>query len=179
MKDHHINRLSKLILILSLLFTASCNYYKPILTSPSLSSSAKSKEIASMSQRAFIIRSNQGDFLLKNVNVKLDEEELIGMLGPIPEEHQTYIKDKSSNFSYDSETKPVLQELHLYVPLDPDVKFGSIVTIPISSIEKMEVIERDKKRSTTNSIIYGVGLLILPLVLFFIIFSSQLTQAIA
>ena len=179
MKNHPISRFSKFILVLSILFTAACNYYKPILTSPSLSSSAKSKEIASMSQRAFIIRSNQGDFLLKNVNVQVDEEELIGMLGPIPEEHQTYIDDKYSKFSYDSETKPVLQELHLYVPLDSDVKFGSIVTIPISSITKMEIIERDKKRSTTNSIIYGVGLLILPLVLFFIIFSSQLTQAIA
>ena len=174
MKDHHINRLSKLILILSLLFTASCNYYKPILTSPSLSSSAKSKEIASQIQRTFIVRSNQGNFLLKNVNVRVDQEDITGILEPIPEEHQAYINDKYSKFSYDSETKPVLQELHLYAPLDPTAKIGSTVTIPISSIIKMEIIERDKKRSATNSIIYGVSIIIIPFFVVGAIFSAQL-----
>ncbi len=157
MKDHLINRLSMLILVLSLLFIAACNYYKPIPISPSLSSSAKTKEIGSQSQRTFIVRSNQGNFLLKNVNVRLDKEDMTGILESIPEDHQAYIKDEKLTYSYDSKTKPVLQELHIYAPLEPTAKIGSMVTIPISSISRMEIIERDKKRSTTNTILLAVG----------------------
>ena len=179
MKDHHINRLSMLILVLSLLFTAACNYYKPIPTSPSLSSDAKSKEIASQSQRTFIVRSNQGNFLLKNVNVRLDKEDIIGILESIPEEHQTYIKDEKLTYSYDSKTKPVLQELHIYAPLDPTAKIGSTVTIPISSIARMEIIERDKKRSTTNSIILATGVTLGALALAAIVTSASAANDVA
>jgi hypothetical protein len=176
MKDHLINRLSMLILVLSLIFIVACNYYKPIPTSPSLSSSAKTKEIASQSQRTFIVRSNQGDFLLKNVNVRLDKEDMTGILESVPEYHQTYIKDEKLRYSYDSKTKPVLQELHIYAPLDPASKIGSTVTIPISSIARMEIIERDKKRSTTNTIILATGVTLGALAVAAIITSASVAN---
>jgi len=157
MEDHHINRLSILCLALGLLFVGACNYYKPVTTSPSMSTSAKSRELASMSQKTFIIRSNQGDFLLKNVNVRLEEEDLVGILASVPEDHQVYINDEKSKYSYNSKTQSVLQELHIYAPLDTDAKIGSMVFIPISNIAKMEMIEKDKAKSTSNTIILATG----------------------
>ncbi|MFD2202007.1 hypothetical protein [Shivajiella indica] len=122
-----------------------------------MSSSAKSKEIASMSQKTFIIRSNQGDFLLKNANVILEKEVLVGVLEAVPKDHQVYIKDDKGRYSYDSKTKSVLQEIDIYTPLDPTSTIGSSVSIPISDISKMELIEKDQSKSTTNTLLLAAG----------------------
>ena len=157
MEDHIINRLAVVILALSLFFVGACNYYRPIMTSPSMSTSAKTKEIAAMGEKTFIIRSNQGDYLLKNVQVRLEEEDIVGVLDAVPEDHQVYIKDEKGRYFYDSKTKSVLQEIHIYTPLEATANIGSMVFIPISSISKMEMIEKDKSKSTTNTLLLAGG----------------------
>jgi hypothetical protein len=157
MEDHQINRLAILLLALCLCFVAACNYYKPIPTSPSAMSSAKSQEIASMSQKTIIIRSNEGDFLLKNMEIRMEKEDLLGILDSVPENNQTYITDTKQRFSYSSNDPSVLSEVHIYTSLEPNVQIGQEVIIPISNINKIEVIERDKQRSNTNTVLTVIG----------------------
>lgn len=87
----------------------------------------------------------------------MDEEKLEGVLEAVPEDNQVYIKDTKRRYSYSSQEKTVLQEIHIYTPLDPESKIGSFVSIPISSISKMELIEKDKARSTTNTLLLAAG----------------------
>jgi hypothetical protein len=157
MEDYIINRIAVVILALGLFFVGACTYYKPITKSSSMSSSAKSNELAAMSQKTFIIRSNQGDFMLKNVQVRLEQEDLAGILDSVPEDHQVYIKDEKGRYSYSSKTQSVLQEIHIYTPLEANANIGSMVFIPISSISKMEMIEKDKSKSSTNTLLLAAG----------------------
>jgi hypothetical protein len=145
-----------LILVLGLFVTHGCNYYKPLLSASS-TPTAKSKEIEAMGQKTFIVRSDRGDFLLKNVNIRLEEEELVGVLETVPEQFRTYIDDTKSKYKYKSGDPSVLSEVHLYTILDDSAKLGDTVTIPISNVTKMETIQRDKSRSTTNTFWTVVG----------------------
>ena len=156
MEDHIINRLAVVILALSLFFVGACNYYRPIMTSPSMSTSAKTKEIAAMAEKTFIIRSNQGDYLLKNVQVRLEEEDIVGVLDAVPEDHQVYIKDEKGRYSYSSKTQSVLQEIHIYTPLEATDNIGSMVFIPISNIAKIGVM-LSESFCKMSSVVFSTG----------------------
>lgn len=178
MKDHHINQLSMVIVVWSLLFVGACNYYKPIPTSSKYSPSDKTKEIASLNEKTFIIRSNRGDFLLQNPAVLLDQEALTGTLQLVPEENQLYIKDDSKKYAYSSSNPAVLQELHVYTPLDSTAKIGAKVSIPVSGISKMELIQKDKSKSSTNTIILASGVTLGALAVAAVIAAAATAEAI-
>ncbi|MBC6365848.1 hypothetical protein [Algoriphagus sp. AK58] len=178
MKDQHINRIAVMMVALSLVLIGACNYYKPVTTSPKYSSSDKTKEIASLSQKTFIIRSNRGDFLLQNPVVLLDQEALTGTLQLVPEENQLYIKDDSKKYAFSESNPAVLQELHVYTSLDSTAKIGANVSIPVSGISKMELIQKDKSKSSTNSIILASGVTLGALAVAAIIATAVAAEAI-
>jgi hypothetical protein len=50
----------------------------------------------------------------------------------------------------------VLNEVHFFIPGDSTAQFGQY-TLPFSKIQKIEVIEKDKKRTTNSYVIGGIG----------------------
>lgn len=153
MKKRLTNQISGISLLVALLISNACNYYKPVSSSSGSSTKQKAEQITALSERVLILRSSLGDFLLNGVNVDMEKEELSGVLSVLPEEHTTYVNDPEGKYSYKPGDSRVTSEVHLFADLGSDVSLGKTLILPISKISKIEVIERDKGRSSGNTIL--------------------------
>lgn len=160
MKEKLLNRIPGLILIFGFLMSVGCNYYKPIPKSVSASPETKASQLDSLNQKTFIVHSNQGIFLMRNMNLNKEEKEIAATLDEVPPNHKTYINDVDRKFKYSKSAPDVLQEVHLYADLDQSAEVGTEVVIPISDISKIELIERDKGRSDGNTVLVVFGITI-------------------
>lgn len=139
-------------LILLAILGGGCNYYKPISVSPS-NPSERTKYLSSLSSKDVIIRDSRGVFLLKNPSVNMTKEEINGTLAEVPVGNQTYLNYSGGEKSYSPSKSRVDREIHLFTRIENQVKAGDQVTIPLSAISSMEVIERDQKKSSSNTIV--------------------------
>ncbi|RPA70359.1 hypothetical protein EF405_03570 [Cyclobacteriaceae bacterium YHN15] len=117
----------------------------------------------SLANRTFILHSKQGVYLLKDLSIDIDAETINGILGEVPPQNQLYIQAnqaKGNKYSYKAAEPYVLREVHLYTGIDFSLvssDIGDKVTIPINILDKLEVIERDKAKSTSNTIFTVLG----------------------
>lgn len=121
------------------------------------SDASKAKSIKDLKDRVFIVQSNKGDFLLTNVKVDIEKEEIEGILANVPALHRVYLNDEKRRFAYSKPEEPVIYEVHLYTNLKEDMEYGDKLVVPISSLYKIEVIERDKGRSTVGTVTTIIG----------------------
>lgn len=143
-----------------ILLTNSCHYYKPVTQSVSSYSLEATENVEKWGKRTLILRSPQGNFLLTNLSLHQQEEKLHANLAEIPDEHTVYLSDQRQRYRYSKGQNEVLEEIHLYTDLVNLGNFGDRVEISVSDINKLEIIERDKARSTTATIFSVVGITI-------------------
>jgi hypothetical protein len=160
MKEKLFTQMSVLIVVFAIPLFYSCNYYKPITKSVSASPETKASQLDSLNQKTFIVHSKQGDFLLRNMQIHKESQELEATLEEVPPQHQTYINDVDGKFRYKSSAPAVLHEVHLYTDIDKIGEMGANVIIPLSDIRKIELIERDRGRSNGNTVLAVVGITI-------------------
>ncbi|MCH6232382.1 hypothetical protein [Cognataquiflexum rubidum] len=160
MKEKLLNRIPGLILIFGFLMSVGCNYYKPIPKSASATPETKASQIDSLNQKTFIVHSSQGIFLMRNMQINKERQELEATLDVVPPQHQTYINDIDGKFRYKSSAPAVLHEVHIYTDMDEIGEVGTNVVIPLSDISKIELIERDKGRSDGNTVLAVIGITI-------------------
>lgn len=113
-----------------------------------------------MANRTFILRSKQGVFLLEDLSIDLDAETINGILAEVPTQNQLYLQAKDAKYRYKADEPYVLREVHLYTGNDFSMLssgIGDKVVIPINILDKLEVIERDRARSTTNTVFTVLG----------------------
>ena len=64
----------------------------------------------------------------------------------------------------------VLNEVHIFIEADSAVAIGENYSLPLEGIRKMEIIEKDKKRTTVSYIVGGVaytlGAFAIPVIIF-------------
>jgi len=161
MKKNLIKPLS--LLVLGLLLINSCNFYKPVTKPLTGKTSDKISMMDSLSKRTFILHSNQGVYLIEDLFIDLDTETINGILAEVPPENQLYIQAnqaKGNKYSYKADEPYVLREVHLYTGVDFSMAssdIGDKVAIPINILDKLEVIERDKEKSTSSTIFTVLG----------------------
>jgi hypothetical protein len=153
-------RIRHLIFAVGFLTIYGCNYYKPIPKSVSTAPDTKSAQLDSLIQKTFIIHSSQGIFLMQNMHINKENKEVTATLDVVPPQNLTYINDEKGKFNYSSKTPDVLHEVHLYSDLDQNIQVGDQVVIPVEKINKIELIERDKQRSTGNTVLAVFGITI-------------------
>ncbi|MFD2202013.1 hypothetical protein [Shivajiella indica] len=158
MKENLIKTFTSLLLLV--IFINSCNFYKPVTKPLTGTTSDKVSMIDSLSNRTIILHSNQGVFLIKNFIVNEESESILGFLAEVPEDNQRYLQAKGKKYNYKNSEPEVLREAHIYTGVDLNnlpVNIGDQVNIPLNSINKLEVIERDKKRSSENTVFTVLG----------------------
>jgi len=133
----------------------ACNFYKPVqkkdyVTNPHVMDSLISKTI--------IVHAPTGIFLLQNMQVSSIREEISGVAGIVPESHKGYINDTKQRYKYSPKRPEVLQEVHLYTNLDSIPSPGQAISLHLKDITKMEVLERDKGRSTGSTVLAVIGI---------------------
>ncbi len=158
MEKNTLNLVFGLLMAAGFIFFQGCNYYKPIQTSTSASAENKALQIDSLRNKVFILHTSHGVYLLREMVTNVEQQQLTARLDVIPIEHQNYVNDLTGKYRYQTSNQAVLYEVHLYANLEPSVPVGSNVVIPVSQITRMELIERDKGRSSSSTIMAALGI---------------------
>ncbi len=146
-------------LLISLMILACQSYYKthPAGNNPSEITSLNS------SNRYFILRDNNHAYHLKDIQLSSDQQSFTGKLEYLPSNHLMRLnKSKKEKYTYSKSNsdKEVLNEVHFYTsfPLPATISDrDSVVNVNLSQIDKIEVVEKDQKRTTQSYIIGGIG----------------------
>ena len=149
---------SLLVALFSLtLMTACQNYYM---------ATARPKEASSIDSltrlnRYFVLRSGSQAFYMKNLSLSADRKTLDATLDTLSPGHRLYLSNGHNGKmrykkSY-SHHITVLSEVHLYTAGDNKAAIGSRYTLPLDQVQKIEVIEKDKKRTTSSYVIGAIG----------------------
>lgn len=141
-----------------ILLTNSCYYYKPVTKPVSSYSFDVIEQGNKWEYKAIILQSPQRVYLLSNFSFDLKEEKLIATLAEVPRGHFDYITDEGRDDRYKKSNDAVLQEVHLYTDLIDLGTIGDRVEISISDITKLEVIEKNKAKSTGVTILTVAGI---------------------
>ena len=108
--------------------------------------------------RFFILRNGNYAYYMKNIALSADRKTLECKLDSLPPEHQLHLqKGVYGKMQYDPEEFSVLSEVHLYIPHDQVAASGNQYTLSLDKVEKIEVIEKDKKRTSNSYVIGAIG----------------------
>ncbi len=149
-------------LFLGLLIFSACNtYYKASRRVPANSAeTATSIDSLKSENRYFILRNGSEEFYMKNILVSPDQQSLTCYLDTLALNHQLHlVKGRGGNYKF-KKTSPidrqVLNEVHFYIPTDTTARLGQY-TLALNKIQKIEILEKDTKRTTNSYVIGGLG----------------------
>lgn len=110
-------------------------------------------------KRFFILRSGSDAFYMKNVSVSSDQSTVTAYLDTLPPEHRLHLKNGrkgKSRYKKGTADEAILTEVHLYIPADNNLQAGNFV-LPLEKVQKIEVVEKDKGRTTGSYIVGALG----------------------
>ncbi|GAA4741589.1 hypothetical protein [Flavisolibacter ginsenosidimutans] len=150
------------LLGLGLLFIAAAchNFYKATAgrTGPYASGTIDSLESRN---RYFVLRTNSQAFYMKNMALSADRQSLSCTLDTLPPAHKLHlVNGRGGNMRYkknELDDLQVLNEVHLYATGVSNAAIGENFSLPLDKVQKIEVIEKDQKRTTNSYVIGAVG----------------------
>ena len=149
-------------LIVTVIIISCHNYYKATATrSSSASEKAAVTDSLSHTNRYFVLRNGSQSYYMKNIVLSEDKKTLNCILDTLPGNHQLYLvngrKGKHQYRKSDLEDLAVLNEVHFYIQPDNSTGFGNY-TLQLDKVQKIEIIEHDKKRTTNSYVIGAIGI---------------------
>jgi hypothetical protein len=149
---------STLLFLLLLLCVACHNYYKVTSArSGTAAETAGSIDTLHNQNRYFILRNGNTAYAMRGYLLSDDKKTLLCDLEQLPLQHQLHlgsgIKGKKQYKRNDIYSLQVLKEVHFYIPYDTAAREGRY-SLSLDRVQKIEVIEHDRKR-TTNSYVLG------------------------
>lgn len=147
--------LSGLIIFLIILFVfAACQRYYMTTARNVKDNPDQTLDSLKNESRYFVLRNGSEAYYMKNIVLSDDRQTLGCLLDTLPPEHKLHLlKGRNGNMRYNLQDIPVLTEVHLYISSDKLPSVGDY-TLSLDQIQKIEVIEKDKKR-TLNSYVLG------------------------
>lgn len=143
--------------IIVLAFAACNHYYKAIKTENPIA--GKTVDSLQNQNRYFILRNGSEAYYMTKIVLSEDRKTLSCVLDSLPTGHRLYLThSRNGNMRYiphlnDDE---VLNEVHLFIKTSASINAGQ-VTINLNEIQKIEVIEKDRKRTTSSYVIGALG----------------------
>jgi hypothetical protein len=160
-----------LIPLLVLAISTSChNYYQ---------ATTKTKDPAvidslNIANRDFILRNGNKAYYMKIGAMSEDRKTVKVTLDSLSFIHQVYVNNgPKRNLKYKKTSQQgVLNEVHFYIPYDSTIQIPSSYTLALDKVQKIEVIEKDKKRTTNSYVIGAIGYIIGAIVVAAIIIAA-------
>jgi hypothetical protein len=153
-----------LITVLFLFINSGCfkNFYSTN-TQPGLNDSAIA-EIKN-SHKYFIVHLKNGDYALKDIMIK--DSMLTAQLGQVTMDHMDWLSpEPGSSPSYHKKDGPlVLNEIHIYA-LSQMPEDSTHLSIPISSITRVDLYEKNISKTKTNHALSTAAAIIIPIGIF-------------
>ncbi|MGZ8554548.1 MAG: hypothetical protein ACXWV8_14145 [Chitinophagaceae bacterium] len=160
---HHIPKTTAYLIFASaILCISACHtYYKATPASTATTDeSAKSIDSLQKNNRYFILRNGNVAYSISNPMLSEDKQTLSCQLDIVPASHQLHlvkgIKGKMQYKKSSIEGLQVLSEVHFYTPYDSSAKEGNY-SLALNRVQKIEVIEHDKKRTSNSYVIGALG----------------------
>lgn len=154
------NPLKSIAMACSLVFLfLGCHSYYEVSKTPVSSGNADSI-INANPQRYFILRSGPNAYHMTNITVSADKKTLVCVPEIVSTEHTLHFSyGRGGNMRYKAQApeKAVLNEIHLYTPLDNTIIPGASYTLSLEQVEKIEVLEKDKGKTTLSYVLGGLG----------------------
>ena len=146
---------------LSVMLTGCFNsYYKAITTDKN---TLVQNVNTQYQQRYFILRDGSSAYSMSNLIVSDDKKTINCHIENLPETHILHLVNGHNGhkrYKRNAKELGILNEVHLYIPSDSTVKPGSNYTLALDKVQKIEVIEKDKGRTTASYVLGGVGIAI-------------------
>ena len=124
--------------------------------------------------RSFFLRNGTQSFLMKNISVNSDSKTLRCDLDTLTQEHKLYVTrgaDGKKRYKKSSpEQSGVLNEVHIYTTQKSPATIGEGYTLSLDQVQKIEIIQADKKRTRrshafgTVGYTFGIGFIILIII---------------
>lgn len=144
--------------VVLLLLVLSCNRYYKAVKTENPAAPAKTVDSLTNENRYFILRSGTEAFQMSKLLISDDNKTLQCTLDSLPQVHRLHVTHgRSRNLRYITGRNDdvVLNEVHLYIPFDT-ISPGPY-SFSLDKIQKIEVIEKDKKRTTNSYVLGGLG----------------------
>lgn len=147
-----------IIFILQLLFSQCHNYYKAVQTPAA--NSASVVDSLKPQNRYFVLRNGSAAYYMNNIVLNEDKKTLTCKLEQLPTNHQLHlVSGRKGKFQYKKGTAEdlnVLNEVHFYIQPDNTIAGGQY-TLDLIKVEKIEILEKDKGRTTGSYVIGTIG----------------------
>ena len=153
---HKIKILATVVILFTILlaFAACKNYYKisknNISNPPGYSLDSLEKK-----DRYFVLRAGNNSYYMNNIVLSADQKTLTASLDTLLLSHMVHLGNGRGKMRYKNSESSVLNEVHLYVKDIPG-QFGNY-TLSLNDITKIEVLEKNKGRTTASYILGTLG----------------------
>ncbi|TKK69324.1 hypothetical protein FC093_08390 [Ilyomonas limi] len=111
--------------------------------------------------RYFILRAGSEAYHMRNIIVSEDRKYITCQLDTLPTYHTLHLHNgRGGNMRYKNSVieSTVLNEVHLYVPVDTTAKPFLTYTLPLDKVQKIEVVEKNKGKTTLSYVLGGIGI---------------------
>jgi hypothetical protein len=154
---------ASVMLVLCVNFFMGCNrYFKPVVVNtPTAETKQASLKKLSTENKYFIVRNKDHSYAMKNLVWDESNMALNASLNEIPKEHLLYTEAVDDKYKVPKKGRPedaLLQEVHLFVSDSTALNISHPLVLPLSAVEKIEVIENDKQRTRTSYAWGAVGI---------------------
>jgi hypothetical protein len=159
----HSKKISLIFTAFSLIFSiAACHHYymavKPTANNPGQKASIV--DSLQKEDRYFILRNGGEAYHIKNMSLSDDSKTIGCTLETLPANHLLHLNKGRRGVMQYKPTEPndagVLNEVHFYISPDTSISAGHCV-LQLDKIQKIEVIQNDKGRTTGSYIIGALG----------------------
>ena len=124
--------------------------------------------------RYFILPNGSQACYMKDLGLNSERKTLPCTLDTLAPEHRLHLmngrRGKMQYKKFNPNEFNVLNEVHIFIEADSTVAIGENYSLPLEGIRKMEIIEKDKKRTTVSYVVGGVaytlGAFAIPVIIF-------------
>lgn len=136
---------------------SSCfrNYY--MAPSPIASSNTVDSVINNQPQRIFILRAGAYAYVMNDIVVSEDKKTLVCLLNQLPEEHKHHVRTGGFRYKKNKPEAAVLNEVHMYSRSKQRIDTKGNYKLQLDHIEKIEVIEKNRFKTTVSYVLGVVG----------------------
>ncbi|MDB5202052.1 MAG: hypothetical protein JWQ27_1461 [Ferruginibacter sp.] len=138
------------------------NYYK-VAGKSALNNQQKSATVDSLNGQSkyFVLRNGDQSFHIRNLLISEDKKNLSFQLDSLQVSHQLHLNNGRKGrqmFKLNNELDAgVIREVHFYISPDSSIARLQSYTIPLEKIQKIEILEKDKRRTTNSYVIGAIG----------------------
>lgn len=148
---------SAILCFITFIFIQSCvNYFKVSSSSPSIKVDST---VTANPQRYYILHNGDVAYHMNNISISSDQKSILCTLDTVASAHMLHLQNSSkTRYKKNKPEAAVLNEVHLYIQKDNTANKQMPYVLNIDKVEKMEIINKDKARTTASYVIGGVGI---------------------